>query len=157
MKKISILFLLLGFMTVSSMVAAQPRYNMKTLQREKLNRGVVVMKTRSGKVFVSWRTMSSDKKGEPFTIYRNGELLTEKPLTTGGTFYEDKHPLAGQDATYEVRGGNKNGLFTLKADAQSYLSIPLEKPQGGMTPDSVAGFLGRGYQFPLQGQLQVQR
>ena len=129
--------LLMAMMTIGP-TTAQCRYDMKKIQREKLNRGVVAMKNRSGKVFVTWRTLSSDKKGEPFQVYRNGELLTKKPLTTGGTFFEDKKPLTDADATYEVRGGGLNGSYTLKADAPvGYISIPLEKPQGGMTPDSV--------------------
>ena len=134
MKRILTLLLLA---VMSTFGIAQPNYDMKHLQHEKLNRGVVAMRTRSGKVFVTWRTLGTDKKGEAFSIYRNGKLLTQKPLTTGGTFYEDKRPLKDQDAIYEVRGGEKNGSFTLKANAQSYLSIPLEKPVGGMTPDSV--------------------
>ena len=134
MKKILTLLVL----SISITLTAQNRYNTESMQREKLNRGVMVIKTQSGKVYVTWRTLSSDKKGEPFTIYRNGELITQKPLTTGGTFYEDKHPLSGADVTYEVRGGKIDGSYTLKADAPgSYISIPLEKPQGGMTPDSV--------------------
>ena len=90
MKKI--LCILLMVLTAVSTSTAQCRYDMKKIQREKLNRGVVAMKTQSGKVYVTWRTLSSDKKGEPFTIYRNGEQLTKKPLTTGGTFFEDKNP-----------------------------------------------------------------
>lgn len=72
-------------MAITMIVTAQPRYNMKKLQHEVLNRGVVAVKSRSGKVFVTWRTLSTDKKGEAFTIYRNGELLTPKPLTIGAT------------------------------------------------------------------------
>ena len=113
---------------------AQPKYDMKRIQREKLNRGVVATRTKSGKTYVSWRTLSSDKVGEPFDVYRNGEKINQKPLTKGGTFIVDKHPVDG-DVTYEVRGGGINGKYTLKADAPfSYISIPLEKPQGGVTP-----------------------
>jgi len=137
MKKMffSILLALFAFFATAT---AQCRYDMKTIQREKLNRGVVAVKSRMGKVYVTWRSLGSDKKGEPFQVYRNGELLTKKALTTGGTFFEDKKPLTNQDATYEVRGGGLNGSYTLRADAPAgYIAIPLEKPQGGMTPDSV--------------------
>lgn len=52
-----------------SSVVSQPRYDMKTINREKLNRGVVAI--RSGeKVIVSWRTLTSDAVGESFDVYR---------------------------------------------------------------------------------------
>ena len=136
MKKIFIVLLLAVIAVCASQ--AQCRYDLKNMQREKLNRGVVAIKTRSGKVFVTWRTLLSDKKGEAFQIYRNGELLTKKPLTTGGTFFEDKKPLADADATYEVRGGKQGGSYTLRANAPvGYIAIPLEKPEGGTAPDGV--------------------
>jgi rhamnogalacturonan endolyase len=61
---------------------------MKTINREKLNRGVVAI--RSGeKVVVSWRTLTSDSIGEAFDVYRDGKKLNKEPLTNGGTFFVD--------------------------------------------------------------------
>ena len=113
---------------------AQPRYDLEKMSRERLNRGVVAV--RSGdRVVVSWRTLSSDAKGQPFDVYRNGEKLNASPLTTGGTMLIDEHPLPGA-ATYEVRGGGCDGSYTLAAGApDGYIAIPLQKPDGGTTPD----------------------
>ena len=120
---------------LSTTLMAQPRYDFTRLQREKLNRGVVAVRNTEGQVVVSWRTLSSDKKGEPFDIYRNGKKLNKQPLTTGGTFFIDEKPLS-QTATYMVKGGKKIGTFTLKADSPvGYLPIPLQKPADGKTPD----------------------
>ena len=117
--------------------AAQTNYDKSKLQRERLNRGVVAVRTPDGKVAVSWRTLSSDPKGLPFNVYRNGVRLTPTPLTTGGTFFIDDHPLP-TDATYKVstpliqREGDRDGTFTLKDDAPTgYLPIPIQKPLGG--------------------------
>ena len=119
----------------------QPRYDFTRLQREQLNRGVVAVRNAEGQVVVSWRTLTSDQKGEPFDIYRDGKKLNQQPLTTGGTFFIDAQPLA-KDAVYEVRGGGKDGSFTLKADSPvGYLPIPLQKPEGGTTLD------GRSYTY----------
>ena len=107
---------------------AQPRHNLSEMVQERLNRGVVVVKTSDGRAVVSWRTLKTDRKGEPFDVWRNGVKLTAVPLTTGGTFFVDDHPLA-TDATYEVRGGQheNTGSFTLKGDAPAgYLPIPLQ-------------------------------
>ena len=108
---------------------AQPRYDMDNIQRERLDRGVVALRQDAGHVVVSWRTLMSDKKGEPFDVYRNGVKLNDAPLTEGGTFFVDDKPLA-TDATYEIRGGGRDGSFTLRADAPAgYLPIKLQKPR----------------------------
>ena len=113
---------------------AQSNYDYSKLCREQLNRGVVAVKTGDGKVAVSWRTLKSDPKGQAYDIYRNGKKLNAKPLKTGGTFFVDNQPLQ-EDATYEVRGGKKNGSFTLKAKAPvGYLPIAIQKPEGGKVP-----------------------
>ena len=120
---------------------AQPRYDMDNIQRERLDRGVVAIRQDAGHVVVSWRTLYSDKKGEPFDIYRNGVKLNAEPLTKGGTFFVDDKPIDG-DATYEIRGGGRDGKFTLAANApEGYLPIKLQKPADGTTPD------GRTYSY----------
>lgn len=117
---------------------AQARYDMSVVQRERLNRGVVALKAGDGSVYITWRTLSTDKKGEPFDIYRNGKKLNNRPLTHGGTFFTDHHPLAGE-AVYEVKGGAVAGSFRLKpGDPAGYLSIPLNAPERGVTPDGEA-------------------
>ena len=84
---------------ICATVCAQPRYDMDNIQRERLDRGVVAVRQDAGHVIVSWRTLYTDKKGEPFDIYRNGVKLNTKPLTTGGTFFVDEKPLS-TDPTY---------------------------------------------------------
>ena len=79
-----ILFFIFYYLFLISSTIAQPRYDMKTINREKLNRGVVAI--RSGeKVVVSWRTLTSDAIGEAFDVYRDGKKLNKEPLTNGGT------------------------------------------------------------------------
>ena len=114
---------------------AQPRYDYDRLSMERLDRGVVAVRQTDGKVFVSWRTLRSDAKGQPFDIYRNGVKLNTEPLTSGGTCFTDSMPLTDGNATYEVRGGAVGGTFTLPADAPTgYISIALQKPEGGQVP-----------------------
>lgn len=127
-----LLFVLLSIFSLTSV--AQPRYDMSVLKRENLNRGLVAIRE-NGKVYLSWRTLSSDAVGEKFEVYRNGTKLNKKPLKKGGTFFVDESPLA-TNAVYEVKGGGKDGRFELKADAhEGYLSIPIQKPEGGVSPD----------------------
>ena len=115
-------------------VWGQPRYDMSKLKREALNRGVIAIRN-GNQVIVSWRTLSTDKVGEPFDIYRNGQKLNKKPLTKGGTFFTDEKPLS-TDVTYEIRGGGKNGAYTLQASSpDGYLPIAINKPADGISPD----------------------
>jgi hypothetical protein len=114
---------------------AQPRYDYSQLQTERLNRGVVAIRQDDGKVAVSWRILRDDQKGEPFDIYRNGEKLNAQPLTSGGSFFVDEHPLEAK-ATYEVRGGSTAGSFDFNPlSPAGYLPVSIEKPEGGETPD----------------------
>lgn len=114
---------------------SQPRYDYTQLQRERLDRGVVAVKTAEGKVALSWRLLKQDAPQQSFGIYRNGQLLKET-AATDPTFFVDEQPMTGADAIYEVRGGGSNGSFTLKADApQGYLPIAIDKPDDGITPD----------------------
>lgn len=126
---------------LSLTASAQPRYNTNALCMEKLNRGVVALRQADGSVAVSWRTLPTDTAGQPFDVYRNGIKLNSQPLTSGGTFFIDKHPAAGP-ATYQIRGGVSNGEFTVKSGSHAgYLSIALDKPADGVAPD------GRPYTY----------
>ena len=135
-QKLILTSLLLGMLSA----AAQPNYDMKQIKREYLNRGVIAVRN-GQQVIVSWRTLTSDAKGQAFDIYRDGNKLNGEPLTKGGTFFVDNTPLQ-TSATYEVRGGSINGRYLLQADSpDGYLTIPLQKPAGGECPD------GRQYRY----------
>ena len=138
MNKTAIISILaLSMVSIAPCVQAQPRYDRSKLHTEQLNRGTVAV--RSGKhVVVSWRVLPSDVADEAFDVYRNGKKLNAQPLTKGGSFYIDEHPLAKM-ATYEVRGGGRPGKFVLKTDApDGYLPVKLQRPAGGTTPDGEA-------------------
>ena len=135
-QKLILTSLLLGMLSA----AAQPNYDMKQIKREYLNRGVIAVRN-GQQVIVSWRTLTTDAKGQTFDIYRNGNKLNREPLTKGGTFFVDNTPLQ-TSATYEVRGGSINGRYLLQANApDGYLTIPLQKPVDGECPD------GRQYRY----------
>ena len=135
-QKLILTSLLLGMLSA----AAQPNYDMKQIKREYLNRGVIAVRN-GQQVIVSWRTLTTDAKGQAFDIYRNGNKLNREPLTKGGTFFVDNTPLQ-TSATYEVRGGSINGRYQLQANApDGYLTIPLQKPADGECPD------GRQYRY----------
>lgn len=107
-------------------------------QMEKLDRGLVAVKTDKG-VFLSWRLLGTEELNIPFDIYRDGVKITEKPITST-TNYLDKD---GKDnSKYYIRaitsGEDKNPSKTVEVLKNNYLSINLQKPAGGTTPDGVA-------------------
>lgn len=129
------------FILYSCFAMAQPKYNMNILKHEKLNRGLVVVKQDDTHNILSWRTLESDFKGEPFDIYRNGKKINKEPLTKGGTFFIDNYK-SNESINYEVKGGNINGKYCLKSDSPiGYIPIKIQKPADGTTPD------GRTYSY----------
>ena len=134
-KDMNLKMMYFGLLLLSaSSVMAQPCYDLTNMNVEQLNRGVVAVRN-GQQVVVSWRTLMADQKSESFDVYRNGHKLNKSSLIKGGTFFVDEHPLS-TDATYEVRGGAYSGSFTLRGDSpDGYIPIPLQKPDGGITPD----------------------
>ena len=129
MRKIFVVSILAG---ISLFVSSQPRYDYSKTMMETLNRGVVAVKTSDGKVAVSWRSLRADAKDAVFDVFRNGEKVF---TTSGATFFIDEASV-NQTVTYEVKGGSKDGSYTLRSDAPAgYLPIKMQKPAGGVTPD----------------------
>ena len=79
-------YIIIALLLLCMTTHAQPRYNFSQLKVERLDRGVVAVRQDDSHVMVSWRTLKSDKKGEPFDIYRDGKKLNSRPLIAGGTF-----------------------------------------------------------------------
>jgi len=125
----------------------------QTRQMEKLNRGLVAMKTAENTVFIDWRFLGSDQKDLAFNIYRvTGKCAPEKlnaePLT-GATNFLDKTADIKQDLTYSVKpvmNGKEQeaeGHFCIKAGStpKQYLSIPLRTPDRYTPNDCSVGDL----------------
>ncbi|GGK77687.1 hypothetical protein GCM10011405_26850 [Rufibacter glacialis] len=107
-------------------------------QMEFLNRGVVAARTSSTKVYVGWRLLGTDPSAIAFNVYRDGVKLNPTPITAS-TNFEDNTPVNG---TYTVRPvlNGKEGAPSAPVSvwAKNQLSLPLQIPAGGTTPDGVA-------------------
>ena len=129
-----------------SSTIAQTAYDYSQLQRERLNRGTVAIRTSPDSVLVSWRFLESDPQDVSFEILRDGKLIGRRAKDQSTTFM-DYYP-DSEEATYTVRpvftGSNLPvGLKTsdlaliisswmLPAHAPTgYIDIPLDPPQGG--------------------------
>ncbi|OLS41151.1 Ig-like domain-containing protein [Bacillus sp. MRMR6] len=101
-------------------------------QTEWLDRGVIALKSEDG-VFVSWRLLADEYAEDvKFNIFRNGKKLNSKALNV--TNYLDAAGKPGDTYTVETL---VNGKSTEKNNAEAagtdYLSIPMQKPEGGET------------------------
>lgn len=147
-RALALLFLCCAGVLVSTSYS-QPNYDYSKLKREKLGRGLAVVKKDSETNFVTWRYLSSDPLGVAFNVYREGAKINEEPIV-GSTCYEDKINQS-REVSYEVRpvvGGKEikdnvpNKPFVISQNASiGCLNIPLDVPRGGVTPD------GREYSY----------
>jgi rhamnogalacturonan endolyase len=105
-------------------------------QLERLDRGLVSVHSAAGNL-VSWRLLGTDAPGTAFNLYRGGTRLNSSPIT-GATDHLDSGATAS--ARYTVRavvGGVEQAASASTSLAQGYLSVPLQVPAGGVTPDGV--------------------
>jgi rhamnogalacturonan endolyase len=103
---------------------------------EAQDRGAVAVPARDGGNLVSWRLLASDAPKTSFDVYRDGKKITPRPLD-GGTNLVDK---AGTPAsTYVIRarakGKDIGASAPVRVWTEGFLSVPIEPPQGGVTPD----------------------
>lgn len=112
-------------------------------QMEKLDRGIVAVRTDPGSVFVSWRLLSADPENVAFNIFRQTDAqkpvrLNSKPLKSVTYFIDDNADLTRHN-TYFVSAIPKNKTetqgkkFLLPANTSpcQYLSVPLQIPAPG--------------------------
>lgn len=107
-------------------------------QMEYLDRGLVAVKVDKG-VFLSWRLLGTEDPSISFNVYRDGVKLNSSPITSS-TNYVDAD--GTENSTYYVRAvsGSKELAPSDKVGVwgKNYLSVPLQIPAGGTTPDGVA-------------------
>ena len=105
---------------------------------ERLDRGVVAVRTSASAVYVGWRLFGTDAATTAFNVYRGATRLNATPLT-GATNLTDN--VATND-TYTVRpvvnGVEQAASAAASVWGQQYLSIPIQAPAGGTTPTGEA-------------------
>ncbi len=122
-----VLLLLFSFTTLS--VKAQR-------VMEKLDRGLVAVRTSSTKVFLSWRVLGSDPDYVAFNLYRDGIKINTTPINTVTNFSD-----ATASATNYTVKTVINGVETGESDqasvwATNFLDIPMNIPATMTMPDA---------------------
>lgn len=97
---------------------------------ERLDRGLVAIPSQDG-VLVSWRSLTDDPEGPAFSVFRNGEKITDTPVS-GSTNFLDRNGSVGDRYQLEMDG---QPIDTADTWAKPYLEVPLEVPEERQTPD----------------------
>ena len=103
-------------------------------QVEKLDRGLVAVRTSANEVYIGWRLFGTDPSNIAFNVYRNGTKINADPITNS-TNYIDQ---TDTDGTYTIKqvinGVEQNTGKAASVWSQQYLNIALDRPAGGTTP-----------------------
>ncbi len=128
MKKIAFLFI---FFTLLSLGKIQSQRHM-----EKLDRGLVAVRTSSTQVFLSWRILGYDPDNIKFNIYRDGVKINPLPLD-GASNYIDYNSSSTSYTIKTVINGIENGeQNTSDVWANKYLDVIMDVPSELTMPDA---------------------
>lgn len=103
-------------------------------QAEYLDRGLVAVKTDDG-VYTSWRMLGTDPAAVSFDLYRDGLKINEEPITSSTNYLDPEGTL---DSNYQIKaidGIGPSESEVVEVWNQQYLSIPIDQPAGGVSPD----------------------
>lgn len=105
-------------------------------QVEFLDRGAVAVKADKG-VLISWRARVNDAPALGFNVYRDGKKLNAAPIMDRSNLLDEG---GAATANYEVREvlGTTEGASAPARRIGDFLSVPLQKPADGVTPDGKA-------------------
>ena len=121
---------------VSVRAAAYKGLETLTYYLEDIGRGPVAIATENG-VYIGWRLLATDPSDVAFDIYRDGVKINEEPIVSSTNYLD---PEGDTGSTYRIcalsKGREWKWSEEFKVWAQPYLSIPLQKPAGGFTPDN---------------------
>ncbi|ADU12063.1 rhamnogalacturonan lyase [Asticcacaulis excentricus] len=120
---------------VALMLGAAPAMAVDALKAkvEYLDRGAVAVTAEKG-VLISWRVLVTDEAKLGFNVYRDGRKLNAKPITATTSFKDESGSNTASYEVLEVMGG-KEGTTAKALRIDGFLSIPLNKPADGTTPD----------------------
>ncbi|MGR0319410.1 rhamnogalacturonan lyase family protein [Agromyces sp. ZXT2-3] len=105
-------------------------------QAEYLDRAPVAVELGDGEgVYLGWRLLGLDARDLGFTVHRDGERITDEPVT-GATNLVD--PDGTAESTYlvtvDVDGREVSVTDDFGVWSDQFLDVPLDRPAGGTTP-----------------------
>ncbi|MFY9152513.1 MAG: autotransporter-associated beta strand repeat-containing protein [Prolixibacteraceae bacterium] len=127
-KKINLIGLLIAFLLLSFIQVEAQR------QMEKLDRGLIAVRSGLNNVFVSWRLFGDDPDVVAFNLYRDGTKLNTEPIS-GATNFTDATSGNGTYTLNPVLNGSEQAVAaSCTVWSSNYKTVPLNKPGDGKTP-----------------------
>ena len=121
------------FTLALAVCSANAQWVTPTSQMEKLDRGVVAFKGKTGKNFISWRLLGTDDKNVTFNVLRDGQVI--KSGISDVTYYQDNLTYSHQYQVQTVLNGQVIETSPAVTSTTSYFhSIKLDRPASGKTP-----------------------
>lgn len=123
-----------GLPSELSEALATPAVTTLVRQAEALDRGLVAVNTSEG-VFVSWRMLGTDPSSIAFHLYRDGQRITNTPITSSTNYLDAQGTLQSVYAVAAVIDNKELPAYDqAPVWAEQYIDIPLNKPADGVTP-----------------------
>jgi rhamnogalacturonan endolyase len=105
---------------------------------ENLSRGVVAVRTSPSEVFVSWRVLGTDPADIAFNLYRGETKLNSTPITGATNFVDQTSANEGYSVRPVINNAEQAASAAATVWTNPHLSLPLQRPAGGTTPDGVS-------------------
>ena len=117
--------------------AGEPAQDAPARAAERLDRAPVGVLTEEG-VFLGWRLLGDEETDTEFHVFRDGEQITDTAITDSTNFLD---PDGDAESTYRI-AVEKDGQLVWAGEEftpwqDQWTDIPLNKPEGGTTPDGV--------------------
>ena len=118
----------LALMMMGASVCAQKPTDTPASQMEKLDRGLIVIPTTSGKCFVSWRLLGTEDNNTTFEVLKNGNSLAKNIYKTTSLSVSGAKTDKFQVVTFQ-NGVAVDTTAEVIPWSQPFLRIPLDRPE----------------------------
>ena len=122
----------IGLLVMAPATPASPR------QIEHLDRGAIAVPANGGGMLVSWRLLATDPADIAFNVYRDGRKLNSRPVTDATNFDDAQGTTTAKySVSVVLKRKEQRERASVQTWSEPYWSIPLQRPDGGTTPDGV--------------------
>jgi rhamnogalacturonan endolyase len=107
-------------------------------QPENIDRGPVAVEVQDVGIYIGWRLLASDPDTIKFNVYRGSTKINDEPLTNSTNIIDSNGTINDTYSVIPVIGGiEQETTQEVTPWAQNYKTVPLQRPDGGQTPDDV--------------------
>jgi len=107
-------------------------------QPENIDRGVVAVSVQDVGIYVGWRLLASDPDTIMFNVYRGLTKINDEPLENSTNIIDSNGTVSDTYSVVPVIGGiEQEATQEVTPWNQNYITVPLQRPAGGQTPDGV--------------------